>query len=148
MKNILVICASAAAGGNSDLLAAQFIKGAEEAGNQTEQIFLRQKNIGYCRGCGFCKRKESAGICAIRDDMAEVLAKMKAADVIVLASPVYYYNVCAQMKTLIDRTYADFMNLKNKEFYFILSCADPGRNSIDGAVEALRGFTECLPYAE
>ena len=52
------------------------------------------------------------------------------------------------MKTLIDRTYADFMNLKNKEFYFILSCADPGRNSIDGAVEALRGFTVCLPYAE
>lgn len=72
------------------------------------------------------------------------MEQLRAADVIVLATPVYYYNVNAQMKTFIDRTYADFVNLKNKEFCFILACADPGKESIDAAVNSLRGFTVCL----
>ena len=142
-KKVLILSASARKAGNSDLLADQFMKGAVEAGNEVEKIFLAQKKIGYCLGCNFCKK--NGGTCAIKDDMNEVLEKMLEADVIALASPVYYYNVNAQLKTLIDRTYAKFMDLKNKEFYFILSCADESNESVDQAVEALRGFTICLP---
>lgn len=145
MKRVLIISRSPAKNGNSDLLASEFRSGAEEAGNAVEQIFLRRKKIGYCRACNYCKRPESQGVCAFRDDMAEILMKMKEADIIVLGSPVYYYNVSAQMKTFIDRTYADFMNLKDKEFYYILSCADEESGSIDEAVRALHGFTVCLP---
>ncbi len=144
MKNILIISASPAKDGNTDLLAAEFRKGAEEAGNHTEQVFLRQKKIGYCHACNYCKRPETMGICVFKDDMAEIMDQVRAADVIVLATPVYYYNVNAQMKTFIDRTFCDFMNLKNKEFYFILACTDPGRESIEAAVNGLRGFTVCL----
>ncbi|MBQ7993387.1 MAG: flavodoxin family protein [Solobacterium sp.] len=147
MKNILIISASPAKNGNTDLLAAEFKKGAEEAGHHVEQVFLRQKKIGFCRACNYCKLPETAGICAFKDDMAELMDQFRVADTIVLASPVYYYNVNAQMKTFIDRTYCDFMNLKDKEFYFILSCADPSRESIDAAVNALRGFTVCLENA-
>lgn len=147
MKKILIISASPAKDGNTDLLAGEFKRGAEEAGHKVEQVFLRQKNIGYCRACNYCKRPETSGICAFKDDMAELMEQFRAADVIVLATPVYYYNVNAQMKTFIDRTYADFMNLKNKEFYFILACADPSAESIDAAVNALRGFTVCLDNA-
>jgi multimeric flavodoxin WrbA len=144
MKNVLIISASPAKDGNTDLLSAEFKRGAEEAGHKVEQVFLRQKKIGFCRACNYCKRPETAGVCAFKDDMAELMEQLRAADVIVLATPVYYYNVNAQMKTFIDRTYADFMNLKNKEFYFILACADPEKESIDAAVSSLRGFTVCL----
>ncbi|MCR4949890.1 MAG: flavodoxin family protein [Solobacterium sp.] len=147
MKNVLIISASPAKDGNTDLLSAQFKRGAEEAGHRTEQVFLRQKKIGYCHACNYCKRPETAGVCAIKDDMAELMEQLRAADVIVLATPVYYYNVNARMKTFIDRTYADFMNLKNNEFYYILASADPSTESIDAAVNGLRGFTVCLDNA-
>ncbi len=148
MKNVLIISASPAKDGNTDLLSAQFKRGAEEAGHRTEQVFLRQKKIGYCHACNYCKRPETKGTCAFRDDMAELMDHFRAADVIVLATPVYYYSVSAQMKTFIDRTYCDFMNLKDKEFYFILSCADPSNESIEAAVNTLRGFTVCLENAQ
>lgn len=148
MKNVLIITASPFKNGNTDLLAEQFKEGAQESGNVVEQVFLRQKKIGYCRACNYCKREDSFGVCAFKDDMTEIMDKLRKADVIVLATPVYYYNVNAQMKTFIDRTYVDFMNLKNKEFFFILACADDSKESIDAAVNALRGFTVCLDNAK
>ena len=146
MKKVLIISSSSRKAGNSDLLADRFMEGAIENGNEVEKIFLAQKKIGYCMGCNYCKKNN--GVCAIKDDMAEILNKMHTADVIVLASPVYYYNVNAQMKTFIDRTYAQFMDLKNKEFYYICSCADTGNESVDAAVEAFRGFAICLPGSQ
>lgn len=142
-KRVLIISSSSRRNGNSDQLAEAFKKGAVSAGNQVEKIFLANKNIGYCRGCNFCKHND--GKCAFKDDMEEILNSMLLADVIVLASPVYYYNINAQMKTLIDRTYARFMELKNKEMYYILSCADDTHECIDEAVHALHGFSVCLP---
>ncbi len=83
------------------MLCDQFMLGAKEAGNQAEEIFLRDKKIGYCTGCGSCYTSHK---CVQMDDMAEVLEKMIAADVIVMATPVYFYTMSAQMKTPIDRT--------------------------------------------
>ena len=116
MKNVLIISSSPRKGGNSDLLCDEFFRGAEDAGNQVEKIFIRDKKIGYCNACYACGK---TGKCVIKDDMAEILEKMHWADVIVMASPVYFYSIDAQMKALIDRTLAQWTKLKNKEFYYI-----------------------------
>lgn len=146
MKNILVLSASPRKGGNSDVLCDQFIKGAEEAGNKAEKIFLRGKKIGYCTGCGVCN---STHKCVQKDDMAEIMDKMVSADVLVFATPVYFYTMDAQLKTLIDRTVPRYTEMVNKEVYYILTAADPDASNLSKTVESIRGFTlDCLEGAE
>jgi multimeric flavodoxin WrbA len=141
-KNILVISSSPRKGGNSDLLCDQFISGAIASGHIAEKIALREKKINYCTGCGLCLDKEKA--CSQKDDMAEILEKLEVADVIVLATPVYFYSMSAQMKTFIDRTCAGYTRIMNKEFYFIVSAADPNHSAMERTLEGFRGFTDCL----
>lgn len=88
---------------------------------------MKDKKINYCTGCGTCLNEGKR--CPQKDDMSEILEKMIAADVIVMATPVYFYTMCAQMKTLIDRTCSRYTEIRNKEFYFIVTAAD---NSIQG----------------
>lgn len=140
-KQILVISSSPRKGGNSDVLCDEFIKGAESAGNTAEKIFLRDKKINYCTGCGICN---DSGVCSQKDDMAEILPKMVAADVIVLASPIYFYTMCGQLKTFIDRCCPRYTKLTNKEFYYILTAADTAPAAIDRAVSEFQGFLDCL----
>lgn len=99
-KKVLIISSSPREGGNSDTLCDQFGKGAKEAGHFVDKIRLAQMKIEYCSACYACKK---TGHCAKQDDMAQVIDKMREADVIVLATPVYFYTMCAQMKTMIDR---------------------------------------------
>lgn len=140
-KKVLVLSGSPRREGNSDLLCDEFIKGAEESGNSAEKIFLRDKKIGYCVDCGYCK--ENGGKCALNDDMTEILEKMITADVIVMATPVYFYTMDAQMKTLIDRTVARYTKISGKEFYFIVSAADNSVEAMERTIEGFRGFTDC-----
>lgn len=141
-KKVLVLSASPRKGGNSDLLCDQFMLGAEEAGNQTEKIFLRDKMINYCIGCGTCYNMR--GDCSQKDDMPEVLEKMVTADVIVMATPVYFYTMNGQMKTLIDRTCSRYTEINNKDFYFIVAAADDSKQAMERTLEGFRGFTSCL----
>lgn len=142
MKNILLISASPRRGGNSDTLCDQFLRGAQEAGHQAEKLFLRDHAVGYCVGCGLCNRRP--GTCSQQDEMARIAEKMQRADVIVLATPVYFYTMDAQLKTLIDRCCPYYTALKNKEFYFLVTAADTDRAALERTVEGLRGFTSCL----
>ncbi|MFR6399461.1 flavodoxin family protein [Ruminococcus sp.] len=87
---------------------------------------MAEKKIGYCRGCYYCRK--SGGVCFIQDDMAEILQKMIDADVIVLASPVYFYSIDAQLKALIDRTVARWLEVHDKEV--LLYCYHGRRGSI------------------
>jgi len=141
-KKVLVLSASPRKGGNSDLLCEEFIKGARQAGNHAEKIFLKNKKINYCIGCGVCQ--ENGGKCVEKDDMAEVLDKMIAADVIVMATPVYFYTMNAQMKTLIDRTCSRYTEIKNKDFFFIVAAADTSKKAMERTLEGFRAFTSCL----
>ena len=100
MKKVLIISVSLRKNSNSDLLAQQFAKGAQEAGYQVETISLREKNIQFCTGCMACLK---APRCVIRDDANTIVEKMGNADVICFATPVYYYEMAGQMKTLLDR---------------------------------------------
>ncbi|HTP06246.1 MAG TPA: flavodoxin family protein [Nitrospirota bacterium] len=144
-KKVLIVSASPRKGGNSDLLCDQFMRGAKEAGNQAEKIFIRDKRINNCVACGDCQN--NGGTCVQKDDMAEVLDKMIAADVIVMATPVYFYMMNGQMKTLIDRTYARYTKISNKEMYFIVTAADGRKQAMERTLEGFRGFTSCLPGA-
>jgi multimeric flavodoxin WrbA len=145
-KNVLILSASPRKGGNSDLLCDQFMHGAKESGNHVEKIFLRDKKINYCTGCGACQ--SNGGKCVQKDDMAEVLDKMIGADVIVMATPVYFYTMNAQMKTLIDRTCARYTEIKNKDFYFIVAAADSSKRAMERTLEGFRAFTSCLSRAK
>jgi multimeric flavodoxin WrbA len=145
-KKVLVLSASPRKGGNSDILCDQFMMGAEEAGNQAEKIFFRDKEINYCLACDVCKN--NGGDCDQKDDMAEVLDKMIGADVIVMATPVYFYTMNAQMKTLIDRTYARYMEISNKDFYFIATAAVRSKQALERTIEGFRGFTSVLSGAK
>lgn len=141
-KKILILSASPRKGGNSDLLCDEFARGASESGNNVEKIFLADRSIRYCTGCGVCNATHQ---CVQKDDMAEVLDKMVKADVLVLATPVYFYTMDAQLKTLIDRTTPRYTEISNKDFYFILTAADTSKGNLRRTVESLRGFTEdCL----
>jgi multimeric flavodoxin WrbA len=141
-KKVLVLSSSPRKGGNSELLCDQFLKGSNETGNLTEKIFLKDKKINYCTGCGTCIDKGKS--CPQKDDMAEILDKMVAADVIVMATPVYFYTMCAQMKTLIDRTCARYTEITNKDFYFIVTAADNSNSAMERTLVEFRGFTYCL----
>ena len=132
-------------GGNSDLLCDQFINGSIEAGHPAEKIFLKDKKINYCTGCGTCI--DRAKKCSQKDDMAQVLDKMVEADVILMATPVYFYTMCGQMKTLIDRTCSRYTEITNKDFYFIVTAADDSKPAMERTLEEFRAFTSCLDGA-
>ena len=141
-KKVLILSASPRKGGNSDTLCDQFLRGAKESGHQAEKIFLRDKKIGYCTGCGVCNKTHR---CAQDDDMAEVLEKMVRADVIVMATPVYFYTMNAQMKTVIDRVAPRYSEVSDKDFYYLLTAADSDPKMLERTLEGFRGFTEdCL----
>ena len=141
-KNVLVLSASPRKGGNSDLLCDQFMLGTKAAGHEVEKIFLRDKKINYCVACGTCQG--NGGRCVQKDDMVKVLDKMIRADVIVMATPVYFFNMNGQMKTLIDRTYARYTEISNKEMYFIMTAAVTSKDLLNRTLEGFKGFTSCL----
>ncbi len=145
-KKVLILAGSPRKGGNSDTLSAEFMRGAKEAGHEVEMIRIADKNIHYCRGCGACGH---TGKCILKDDMAEILDKMLAADVLVFATPVYFYSMSGQMKTMIDRTVPKYTEISNKEVYFIITAADTDKDIMEKVIEALRGFTQdCLEGAQ
>lgn len=121
-KKVLILSGSPRNGGNSDILCDEFMKGAKEAGNEVEKIRVAAKKIAPCSACYYCR--DNSGTCVHKDDMAEVLQKMIDADVLVLSSPVYFYSIDAQLKALIDRTVARWLEVKNKEFYYIVNEGD------------------------
>lgn len=144
-KRVLILSGSPRKGGNSDLLCDEFAKGAAESGNEVEKIRVAEKNIGFCRGCYACKDN---GKCVIKDDMADVLQKMIDADVIVLASPVYFYSIDAQLKAVIDRTVARWLEVSDKEFYYIVTAADEEKASAETTIACFRGYADCVEGAK
>lgn len=144
-KKVLILSGSPRRGGNSDLLCDAFMKGALEAGNEVKKIFVRDQKIAPCNACGYCMAH--GGVCVLQDDMADILEKMHWADVIVLSSPVYFYSIAAQMKMVIDRTFAQWTQLKGKELYYIMTAAEDTATVMDGTLACFRGFSACLEGA-
>lgn len=141
-KNVLVISSSPRKRGNSELLCERFVAGAEASGHEVETIRLSEQKIGFCTGCGTCF--EGKRPCPQKDDMSAILEKMIAADVLVLASPVYFYTMAAQMKVLIDRTCARYTEIRGKDIYLLVTAADGNSASLERTVDGFRGFLDCL----
>ena len=144
-KKVLILSGSPRKGGNSDILCDEFLRGAREAGHQVEKVRPTEKKIAPCLGCYYCA--SHGGECVRRDDMADLLQQMIDADVIVLASPVYFYSINAQLKMVFDRTYSTHPRYVNKEFYFLFTSAADSDVVRDGALAGFRSWLECLPGA-
>lgn len=144
-KRILVISTSPRKGGNSEALADEFVRGARDAGNAVEKITLYDKTIGFCRGCLTC---QSTQRCVIRDDADAIAQKMLRADVIAFATPIYYYNMCGQMKTLLDRANPLFSaDYQFRDVFLLAAAAEEDEHTVDGAVTGLQGWIDCFEKA-
>lgn len=145
-KNVLIISSSPRKGGNSETLAASFAKGAEEAGHKVETVYLREKKYGFCKGCLACLK---VGHCVIKDDAVEIAAKMHDADVLVFATPVYYYSVSGQLKTMLDRANPLFdSDYAFTKVYLLATAAEDGEETVDGTVKAVQGWVDCFERCE
>ena len=140
-KSVLILSGSPRKFGNSDTLCDEFMKGAIASGNTVEKIRVAEKKINYCTGCYHCAK--NSGQCIFKDDMSEIIEKLIASDVIVLASPVYFYSISAQLKTLIDRTVSRWEEIQNKEFYFIATAAENETEALETTFACFKGFVDC-----
>ena len=141
-KKVLIISTSLRNNANSEILARETERGAKEVGHDVEFITLKDKQIAFCRGCMACQR---LGKCVINDDANPITAKMKDADVIVWATPVYYYEMSGQMKTLIDRANSLFASEhKFSEVYLITTSADSSESVIQTVINGLNGWIACF----
>ncbi len=144
-KTVLVLSTSPRKGGNSDALADAFVRGAQKAGNQVEKITLYDKTIGFCKGCLSCQNTQR---CIIRDDADAITQKMLTADVIAFATPIYYYGMCGQMKTLLDRANPLFpAAYQFRDIYLLAAAAEADEHTVDGAVTGLQGWIDCFEKA-
>ncbi|MBQ9247028.1 MAG: flavodoxin family protein [Ruminococcus sp.] len=145
MKNILIISSSIRNKSNSELLAQQALKGALAAGNHAELITLKEKDIRFCKGCLACQKTMK---CVIRDDVAEIAEKVKMADVLVFVTPIYYYELSGQLKTLLDRLnplYPQEYSFRN--VYLMTTSAEEGDEVVETAVGGLKGWIACFEKA-
>ena len=142
-KKVLIISSSPRKGGNSETLAAAFAKGAQEAGNQVETVSLRDKQVGFCKGCLACLK---LGHCVIQDDAVEIAAKMHDADVLVFATPVYYYCVSGQLKTMLDRANPLYdTDYAFTQAYLLAAAAEDTSETFEGTEKAVQGWVDCFP---
>lgn len=144
-KKVLIISTSPRRNGNSEALANAFLKGAVDGGNTAEKISLYDKTIGFCKGCLACQKTKR---CVIHDDADTIAQKMLTADVLVFATPIYYYEMSGQMKTMLDRANPLFSaDYAFRDIYF-LSTAAEDEDGVDArAINGLEGWIECFPKA-
>ena len=143
MKKVIVISTSLRRGSNSDMLADKFVEGAVSAGNDVEKISLVGKDIRFCTGCFGCQK---LGKCVIKDDVNDIMAKVLEADVVAWATPIYYYEMSGQMKTLIDRMNAMYsLDYKFRDVYLLTTAADDDPETPKRAETGLGGWLACFP---
>lgn len=143
MKKIVVIASSHRKNGNSNALVKEFVRGAQEGGNAVRTVSLGDIKMDFCQGCMTCNRTLK---CVINDDVREVLETMKTADVIVFATPVYYYSVSGQLKTFFDRTSPLFAaKYQFTDVYLLATAADEGMEAVAGTQTAVMGWIDCYP---
>ncbi len=144
-KKVLVISSSFRTKGNSARLAEEFMKGAVEAGNEVEFLSLHDKKIGFCRGCLVCQKTKK---CVIADDADMIREKMLHADVLVFATPVYYYGVSGQLKTLLDRCNPLYSSdYRFRDIYLLFAAAEDGDDVTQRTLANFDGWVVCYEKA-
>lgn len=145
-KSVLIISSSLRAGSNSDLLARECEKGAKAAGHDVRLISLKGKEIQFCIGCLACQK---TGRCVLRDDVSEIMEQVKNAEVLVFATPIYYYELSGQLKTLLDRLNPLYSSdYAFRDIYMIATAAEDDEAAFDKAYNGLQGWVDCFGKAE
>ena len=143
MEKIIVISTSLRHGSNSDMLAEKFAEGAKAVGNDVEKISLVGKNIQFCKGCLGCQK---LGRCVIKDDVNDIMVKVLKADVVCWATPIYYYEMSGQMKTIIDRMNAMYeQDYLFRDVYLLTTAAEDEPETPKRAETGLTGWIDCYP---
>ena len=146
MSNVVVISTSLRAKSNSDILTKQLIAGAKDAGHAVEHISLKGKDIRFCIGCLSCQKTQK---CVLKDDAIEIAEKVKSTDTLVFATPIYYYEMSGQMKTLLDRMnplYAS--DYRFRRVYMLSTATEDEESTPEKAVNGLQGWVDCFEQAE
>ena len=140
-KNVVIISSSPRRDGNSETLARQFFQGAVDAGHEVNFFCLRDLDLGYCKACYACAK---TGKCCQKDQMNEIAPFLLAADVIVFATPVYFYTMSGQMKVFVDRLVPWYTQI-HADIYLMCTAADEDKKLLKLTIESLRGCTrDCL----
>jgi multimeric flavodoxin WrbA len=142
-KKVLIISSSPRAKGNSARLAQSFAEGARSAGNKVEFVSLHDKQIGFCKGCFACQKTQR---CVIHDDADVIREKMLTADVLVFATPIYYYEMSGQLKTMLDRGNPLFTaDYAFRDIYVLTTAAEDEEQTPKRAEAGLTGWIDCYP---
>ncbi len=145
MKKVLIISSSYRTKGNSARLAEEFFRGAQEAGNEVEFLSLHDKDIAFCRGCLACQKTKR---CVIPDDADSIREKMLHADVLAFATPVYYYGISGQLKTLLDRCNPLYSsNYQFREIYLLFTAAEEDEDVAKRVLDGFDGWVVCYEKA-
>ncbi len=146
MGKVLVITTSLRAESNSDVLAESLIKGARDAGHEVARISLKGKELKFCVGCLACQKTQR---CVLKDDAIAIAEEVKNADTLVFVTPVYYYEMSGQMKTLLDRLNPLYpSDYRFRRVYLLATAAEDGDDVPEKAVSGLRGWVDCFEKAE
>lgn len=144
-KKVVVISSSLRKNSNSDTLAQAFAKGAQEAGHQVEIISLKNKKIEFCVGCLSCQK---TGRCYMKDDAIEIEKKVVKADVVALATPVYYFGMAGQLKTLLDRLNPMYpKNYRFRDIYAFITAAENEKTTPSKTLTGIKGWIDCFEKA-
>ncbi len=145
-KKVLIISSSPRKGGNSETLADEFARGVIESGNYVEKICLHGKKISFCIGCFACL---DAHRCVIHDDADSIAQRMLISDVLVFATPVYYYSVSGQLKTMLDRANPLYgSDYAFRDIYLLATAAEDEANTFEGTEKAVQGWIDCFEKAK
>ncbi len=123
---------------NTSAMIQAFREGAEAAGHEVEEYHVGRMKIAGCMGCMYCKTK-GEGACIQKDDLEKIMPAYQEADMIVFASPIYYFTMTAQMEAAIQRVFCIGKPAKAKKAALLLSSGSPG--VYDGAVAQFRDYT-------
>lgn len=145
MKKVLVISSSLRMRSNSETLADAFARGASDAGHEVVKITLRNKRIDFCKGCLACQRTQR---CVIGDDAPAIVERMRDADAIAFATPIYYYEMCGQLKTLLDRANPLYpSDYRFRDIYLLTAAAEDEEHVPQRAAAGLTGWIDCFGKA-
>ncbi len=149
MKSVLLFMGSPRQGGNTDLLSDAFLQGAKEAGGEVTKIYLYKKEFLPCVECGGC---DESGECILKDDMTALYDNIQQADIIVVASPMFFYNITAKTQALVERSQALWIRKyvlkqaveKEKQGVFLSVGATKGKMLFDGSIRVIRYFLDAV----
>lgn len=146
MSKVLILTTSLRAKSNSDVLAERLLAGAKDAGHDVEMISLKGKTIKFCIGCLACQKTQQ---CVLKDDAVAIAEKVKNADTLVFVTPIYYYEMSGQMKTLLDRMNPLYpSDYKFRKVYLLSVAAEDEEETPEKAISGMQGWVDCFEKAE